>query len=251
MSRDESVDFKRRTFLKDGLLTLAGSAAGFLAGSLLGPQRIEVTEIDLDIGRVLAFVPDLHVHYQGEPHVDVAIRAIESVEPDVLVIGGDLVDELTVNLSSVERLLRDLEVKKVLAVLGNHEYWSGLAADLVGTLRRNGCEVLIDRSTRIGGTQMLGLDWRETRRYGEVRFEGLVIVHDPNAADSISGRAFVLAGHTHGGIVVGGLVLYTNSRYSRGLYRAAGGAELYVSRGLGQMPHQVRIGSPPELVVVR
>ena len=84
-----------------------------------------------------------------------------------------------------------------------------------------------------------------------MRFEGLVIVHDPNAADHVSGRAFVLAGHTHGGIVLGGFVLYSNSRYSRGLYRAAAGAELYVSRGLGQMPQQVRVGSPPELVVVR
>ena len=251
MSRDEAVNSKRRTFLKDGLLTLAGAAAGFLAGNLLGPSRIDVTEIDLGLGRVLAFAPDLHVHYQGEPHVDAAIRAIESVDPDVLVLGGDLVDELTVNLGSVERLVRELDVRRTLAVLGNHEYWSGLAADVVGVLRRNGCDVLIDRSTRIGETNLLGLDWRETRRYGEVRFEGLVVVHDPNAADSVSGRAFVLAGHTHGGIVLGGLVLYSNSRYSRGLYRAVGGAELYVSRGLGQMPQQVRIGSPPELVVVR
>ena len=251
MSRDELVNFERRTFLKDGLLTLAGSAAGLLAGNLLGPSKVDVTEIDLGLGRVLAFAPDLHVHYQGEPHVDAAIRAIESVDPDVLVIGGDLVDELTVNLGSVERLLRDLDVKKVLAVLGNHEYWSGLVADVVKVLRRNGCDVLIDRSTRIGETNLLGLDWRETRRYGEVRFEGLVIVHDPNAADSVSGRAFVLAGHTHGGIVLGGFVLHSNSRYSRGLYRAVGGAELYVSRGLGQMPQQVRVGSPPELVVVR
>jgi len=78
-----------------------------------------------------------------------------------------------------------------------------------------------------------------------------VIVHDPNAADHVSGSAFVLAGHTHGGITLSGLVLHTNSRYSRGLYRTVGGAELYVSRGLGQMPHQVRVGSPPELVVVK
>ena len=76
MSRDERVNVTRRTFLKDSFLTLAGSAAGFLAGSFLGPQRIEVTEIYLDLGHVLAFVPDLHVHYEGEPHVDAAIRAI-------------------------------------------------------------------------------------------------------------------------------------------------------------------------------
>jgi predicted MPP superfamily phosphohydrolase len=225
LSRDERVNVTRRNLLRDGLLTLAGSAAGFLAGSFLGPQRIEVTEIDLGLGHVLAFVPDLHVHYEGEPHVDAAIRAIGSVEPDVLVIGGDLVDEMTVDLGSVERLLRDLDSRRALAVLGNHEYWSGLAADVVRTLRQNGFEVLIDRSTRIGEKHLLGLDWRETRRYGAVRFDGLVVVHDPD--------------------------LYTNSRYNRGSYRAAGGAELYVSRGLGQMPHQVRIGSPPELVVVR
>jgi predicted MPP superfamily phosphohydrolase len=251
LSRDERVNVTRRNLLRDGLLTLAGSATGFLAGSFLGPQRIEVTEIDLGLGHVLAFVPDLHVHYEGEPHVEAAIRAIGSVEPDVLVIGGDLVDEMTVDLGSVERLLRDLDARRALAVLGNHEYWSGLAADVVRMLRRNGFEVLIDRSTRIGEKHLLGLDWRETRRYGAVRFDGLVVVHDPNAADSVSGRTFVLAGHTHGGLTLGGLVLYTNSRYNRGRYRAAGGAELYVSRGLGQMPHQVRIGSPPELVVVR
>ncbi len=250
MSRAEAA-IARRTFLKEGLLALAGTAAGFLAGNLLGPSRIDVTEIDLGLGRVLAFAPDLHVHYEGEPHVEAALEAIGSVEPDVLVIGGDLVDEVTMGLGAVERLLRGLDVKKVLAVLGNHEYWSGLAEDVVSVLRRNGCEVLVDRSTRIGGTQLLGLDWRETRIYGTVRFDGLVIVHDPNAADSVSGRAFVLAGHTHGGIALGGLVLYTNSRYNRGRYRAATGVEVYVSRGLGQMPQQVRIGSPPELVVLR
>ncbi len=248
MSRDD-LAVTRRVFLKEGFLKLAGSAAGFLAGSLIGPPRIDVTEIELGLGRVLAFVPDLHVHYDGEPHVRAALEAIESVEPDVLVIGGDVVDELTMGLGPVERLLRRLDVPKTLAVLGNHEYWSGLAAEVVRTLRRNGCEVLLDRSTRIGETYLLGLDWRETRSYGSVRFDGLVIVHDPNAADSVSGRAFVLAGHTHGGIALGGLVLYTNSRYNRGRYRAEAGAEVYVSRGLGQMPQQVRIGSPPELVV--
>ncbi len=69
-------------------------------------------------------------------------------------------------------MVRELDVRKILAVLGNHEYWSGLAANVVEMLRRNGCEVLIDRSTRIGGTFLLGLDWKETRRYGEVSSKG-------------------------------------------------------------------------------
>jgi len=42
-------------------------------------------------------------------------------------------------------------------------------------LRWNGCEVVLDRSTRTG----------ETRSYGTLRFDGLMVVHDPNAADSV------------------------------------------------------------------
>ena len=95
-----------------------------------------------------------------------------------------------------------------------------------------------------------GYDWSESRAYPRIKFNGLVISHDPNAADSVEGDTLILAGHTHGGVNLFGVTLYSNSKYSRGLYNLPRGARLYVSRGVGQMHLLPRINSRPELLLI-
>ncbi|MCS6788924.1 MAG: metallophosphoesterase [Aigarchaeota archaeon] len=230
--------------------TLFGSlaAVGSIAlGSI--DYGLEVTKLEVGLGGRVAFLPDVHYHFRGEAHVDGALKALERLDPDAVVIAGDLVDEETKDMEGLDSVLRRTEARVKLAVLGNHEYWSGRASETANALRRWGFEVLVDRFAETPFGRVFGYDWREDRRYARVVTDGLVLAHDPNVADSVSGGAFVLAGHTHGGLVVGGLTLLTNSRYNRGLYELRG-ARLYVSRGIGQMFHQVRVNSRPELLIV-
>ncbi|MDJ0274897.1 MAG: metallophosphoesterase [Nitrososphaerota archaeon] len=236
----------RRSFLAGSVIAIA-SFAGVLSTQLT--YELQITRLRVDLGGRLAFVPDLHYHRPSEGHVRNLLEALDREDPDAVVLAGDVVDEETSDVESLGSVLSRIESDLKLAVLGNHDYWSGKAGEVASMLRGHGFRVLLDDLVETPIGKVYGFDWREDRRYRPVMVDGIVIAHDPNAADSVSGNALVLAGHTHGGFSIGGLTLYSNSRYSRGLYEL-GSVRLYVSRGVGQMTHQIRINSPPELLIV-
>jgi len=210
-------------------------------------RRIEVTKLDMGIGRKVAFLTDLHINALGGV-VDDIIGLVEEEEPDIIMLGGDTVDELTVDMKSVSIFLSKLEAKEKFAVMGNHEYWSGKVEGLAEVLKDQGFKVLYDSVDSSSAGKVYGLNWSEDRKYPQIEAEGIVLVHDPNAATSISGRALILSGHTHGGVALFGIE-YSNSIYVRGLYKTSESIVLYVSRGLGQM-FPWRPTSPLELVIV-
>ena len=115
-------------------------------------------------------------------------------------------------------------------------------------LKDLGFKVLKDETveTRIG--KIFGIDWRDERKYPSNIKGDIVLTHDPNAAKSADGK-IILAGHTHGGVVIGGVTILSNSIYTRGLYELGENKILYVSRGLGQMI-PLRPTSPLELVIL-
>ncbi|MEM3403370.1 MAG: metallophosphoesterase [Nitrososphaeria archaeon] len=210
-------------------------------------KRIEVTKLDVGIGRKIIFLADLHIGVLGHVAEEI-IELVDEEEPDIIMLGGDTVDELTVDVKSALKSLSSLEAREKFAVMGNHEYWSGKAGELAENLKDQGFKVLYNSVVSSTAGKVYGLDWKEDRKYPQIKAEGIVIVHDPNAAMSVSGSALILAGHTHGGVVLFGLK-YSNSVFTRGLYKIDGGGVLYVSRGLGQM-FPWRLSSPLELVII-
>ncbi|MGB9728038.1 MAG: metallophosphoesterase [Nitrososphaeria archaeon] len=210
-------------------------------------RRIEVTKLDMGIGRKIAFLTDLHINVLGNMVEDV-VRLVNMEEPDIIMLGGDTVDEWTTDIKSASKSLSSIEAKEKLAVMGNHEYWSGKAEEFALLLKEQGFQILYNSTAQSKAGKVYGLDWKEDRKYPQIKAEGIVIVHDPNAATSISGNALILAGHTHGGLTLFG-IKYSNSIFTRGLYRTNGDCTLYVSRGLGQMLPW-RLSSPLELVII-
>jgi len=234
---------RRQLFYASTASLLAiGLGAGYVE-----TRRIEVTWLDMNIGRRIAFLADLHIHALGGVEEDV-IRLVNEVSPDIIVLGGDTIDEYTSDMDSVSRYLSALEAQEKFAVMGNHEYWSGKTLEVVKVLNNLKFNILYDSATSSLAGKVYGLDWREDRKYPHIETEGIVFVHDPNAAVYISGRALILSGHTHGGIVIAGMEL-SNSLYSRGLYKLNERTTLYVSRGVGQM-FPWRLTAPLELVIV-
>jgi len=234
----------RRQFIAISSLALAGAC---LSVGYVTTKELEVTRIDLGLGRKIVFLADLHIHGVDDVKENV-LSIVAKEQPDAVLIGGDTVDTLTLSMEVVDSYISRLEAKEKFAVMGNHEYWSGKAEDFSKILKNNGFILLKDSSAQASFGKIYGLDWRDDRNYPERKLEGLVIVHDPNAALSISGAQAVLAGHTHGGVVIAGWTVYSNSVYTRGLYRLKDGGVLYVSRGLGQLL-PLRYTSPLELVI--
>ena len=73
---------------------------------------------------IMVHLSDLHVGSQFQPDVfDVAVGEINGLDPDVVVVTGDLTNEgLAKEYEACRSLLARLNAKKVIAISGNHDY---------------------------------------------------------------------------------------------------------------------------------
>jgi predicted MPP superfamily phosphohydrolase len=222
------------------------------------PPRVvehEVRVKDLDPrhdGVRVAQLSDIHVGRQTpEPHVRAAIAAANAAAPDLVVLTGDYVcwrrDEA--ELAGIQ--LGGLTAPRVLAVLGNHDYFTW-GAGVASALARTGYDVLRNQTTiaQVRGAPLavVGIDDPVTRHDDlDAAFAGapsgvtrLVLCHAPDAAPRLASRGadVVLSGHTHGGqIYVPGITDRVMKRlglnYRRGMFALGERTTLYVTPGVG------------------
>ncbi len=245
MGKDGAVRISRRSLLAYAAISLG---ALFSTYSYFETRRIDLTRLKIGFDTKAAFLIDMHIHGFGDVEEKV-VDMVSKEQPEIILIGGDIVDEFTSSMKPVQEYLSLIEAEEKYVVLGNHDYWSGRSSELTSILKSLGFRILRNDVAETGLGTLFGVDWRDDRVYGNYGEADVVLAHDPNVVESCSGRRITLAGHTHGGVVVGGLTLLTNSHYTRGLYKLSEGKILYVSRGLGQMI-PFRPTSPLELVIL-
>ena len=242
--------------LLDRLLTVSEAEIG-LAG-LPAPMD----------GVTILLITDIHVGPFMRP--DALRRAFDrlgTLEPDLIVIGGDIttarLSEIVPHLDAFRSLTAPLGT---FAVLGNHDHYTGEPARLSALLEENGVTVLTNRWVPVekdgARFSLAGIDDLVVGSPDlGAALEGapaptVLVSHNPDVFFDAARRgvALVLSGHTHGGqIRIPGLpVLVRQSRYrlDEGRY-AAEGAELVVSRGLGASGVPFRFACPPEAVLLR
>jgi uncharacterized protein len=272
----------RRRFLKIGAGTLAAGAAG-VVGYTFGvePHWLEMVERPLPVrglpaalaGRRLVQLSDLHVGPRvDDDYMIGSLRRVAELEPDVIVITGDLISyEGPGELTRLRRVLAALPRARQgsVAVLGNHDYgvnWAQpeVAEQVVAELSRVGVRVLRNEAADVGGLRVIGLDdlWANRFSPASVAAEladesaSIVLCHNPDAVDLAgwSGYAgWVLAGHTHGGqckppFLPPPMLPVKNRRYTAGEIDAGNGRTLYISRGVGHLL-EVRFNVRPEITL--
>ena len=143
-------------------LAMFASAIG-----LFNARRLPaVREVELPIaglpealaGFAIVQISDLHVGatIRG-PFVSAVVAAANRLRPDLIVVTGDMVDGSVAELREHTAPLGELRARHgVLAVTGNHEYYSGAAA-WVEEFRRLGMKVLLNEHVvlRHGAAQLL------------------------------------------------------------------------------------------------
>lgn len=231
--------------------------------SMAGPVPPRVSEHEVVVpgldprhdGVRIAQLSDIHVgNLTPVSHVRAAISAANAAKPDLILLTGDYVCWKRREVEEAADQLAGLQAPRVLAVLGNHDYfvWAG---GVTQALERNGYEVLKNRTTianvRGAPLAMIGVDDPVTRHDNlDHAFAGapdgvtrVVLCHGPDRAPAIAARgaALVMSGHTHGGqMFVPGitdrLMRRIGLRYRRGLYEVGEGearSQLYVTPGVG------------------
>ena len=243
---------------------------------LLSGLEYSVTEVPLGRGAPgldglsVAWLSDLHTGlFMTEDDLVSIARRVMASEPDLVCLGGDLINT---HFHQLELLARALEILRpplgVFAVPGNHEYY--YLRD-VGAwrsfLEERGVRVLQNRGTRLerngASLWLCGVDELEEgtpdvalalegRRESE---PAVLLSHHPDVFPEASrkGVDLQLSGHTHGGQVRffgWAPVTHTIHGYRAGLFRRDG-AHLYVGRGAGVTFLPVRIGTRSEVPTLR
>lgn len=176
-----------------------------------------------------------------------------ALQPDLIVITGDLEDGMPDQDAVNVRPLQDLHAPDgVLVIPGNHEYYSDYHGWMT-TFRNLGLTTLENTHVLIRGNRatlaVAGLTDRAADRFGlpgpnlKAALKGIpagmpviVLSHRPDTARTIAaaGVMLELAGHTHGGQILGPSLItrWVNNGFVSGLYHV-GAMRLYVSNGTG------------------
>lgn len=227
----------------------------------------------------LVLITDLHSTLYGENQCEL-ISYIDEIKPDIVLLGGDIYDDVRDNENS-RILLKDMVNKyPCYYVSGNHEYWSYNISEIKDEIRSLGVTVLEGEGENISVNNqnilLCGVDDPDCSiaEYGEGRDwykelygcnnivsenqYSILLSHRPERAEDYKNTSFdlILSGHAHGGqfripFVLNGLYAPHQGffpEYAGGEYDL-GRNKMIVSRGL-MITYIPRIFNPPELVVV-
>ncbi|HEX2863770.1 MAG TPA: metallophosphoesterase [Deinococcales bacterium] len=266
---------RRRGLARRVLSTLLRLApAALFAYGLAEARATRVSRVQVRLERLksplrVAFLTDLHYSTAfGEGSVRRWVDAALAESPDVVLLGGDFVDQ-AVPMEGLARLSAELAWLEaplgVHAVIGNHDRDAYPNLDALGPwLERASINLLVNEGRKLrddvylGGVDDLWTGLPDAALAFQDAPEDaawLLLSHNPDYLPRVPERVdLTLSGHTHGGQIVLPVLgpVYTGSsygaRFAAGLVR--GPALGYVSRGLGATTLPVRFACPPEIAIL-
>jgi len=221
----------------------------------------------------VVFISDIHAGLQRDGYLDAVVDKVNEQEPDIVLIGGDVIESGASELDLLAPLSRLNASYGKFAVLGNHDYgWWGCgttnatADEVEGKLENLGIDVLRNEHRIIGGSggfALIGVDddWSCYDDYNAAAagvpdsMPKIILAHNTNSvnAAAVKGPGLVLAGHTHCGLVR--VPVLTESALGWGFGSVLGGrreldadTEAYVTCGV--TGGGIRVLTSPEISVI-
>lgn len=263
--------FVARTVAAGAALVATGTVGAGAYGVLNGPTLKNVTVPLAKLPRSahgyrIAVVSDIHIGaILGRGHLQRIVDTINSAQPDLIAIVGDLVDGSVEHLGAAAEPLRRLRARDgSFFVTGNHEYF-GDAREWIDHLRELGVRTLENTRLEMPAFDLAGVNDVQGEEEGEgPDFEkalgdrdtsraSVLLAHQPvqihEAVDH--GVDLQLSGHSHGGQMwpVTYLAALANPTVA-GLERY-GDTQLYVTRGAGAWGPPVRVGAESDVTIVK
>ena len=228
-------------------------------------------------GCVIVQLSDLHGALFGEDNQDL-LKVVAKERPDYIFLTGDLLDQYRATPHSYAVSLGGAlaDIAPTYFVTGNHEWALPDVPGLKRKLEEAGVQVLTNEYAvlaRDGDNAVLaGIDdpngYADQKTPEEVAEEvraafadpfWMLLAHRNNYFEDAYcrlGADLVISGHGHGGLVrlpfTDGLVSVERTffpSYTAGFYQA-GGADLFVSRGLGNSGRTFRLFNRPQVAVL-
>ena len=247
------------------LYVLIGGTVFAVALSLAIPYVIKRRFVEVPAKRLktdvkIVHLTDIHVGAtHGPEHLKELVGIANEMQPDLVLITGDLADSPLDWSENPFSVLDELKAPAYFTI-GNHEYYAGIE-EVTGLLAKTKVRVLRNEVAQANGVQILGLDYGNAKDLGKIlptlaydRSKYTILMyHNPDGLEVSheGGIDLILSGHTHGGqffpfTVFGRLIWKT----FHGLYEHEGTYH-WVSSGAGTWGPPMRMGTRSEVTLLR
>lgn len=250
----------------------------------IGTRRLVVRRVDVEVpelptefdGLRIVQLSDLHIGpHTNRKFLERVVKTARSLQPDIIAVTGDLVDDRAEDVAVYVRALGSLEAPLgVYMIPGNHDVYAGwdevevslreahlgtVLVNEVSLVHRGGATLALvgtgDPAGGARGTSRAAPDVDRALARVPARATTIAFAHNPALWPALAARgvALTLSGHTHWGQFA--LPKLGWSLASPFLEHAMGahtekGALLYISPGTGYWGIPFRLGAPPEVTLV-
>lgn len=228
-------------------------------------QTIEIKNLKKDIN--ILFLSDLHIsNLISKEKIQNTINLANSTNPDIIVLGGDIIDSYEDVIKDKIPLLGELNAKYgVYFVLGNHEFIfdANKSLEIVSKFGNitplvNSSVIIDDNINLIGISDLMGRkvgylepNIEEALKNTNDNLPKILISHQPNIINELDSNVdLILSGHTHGGQIFPFTILaYLKNPFLYGL-KTINNIQLYISQGSHLAVTYGRIGTQSEINLI-
>ena len=242
---------------------VSAAAAILTVYSMINAMFINITTIDVSapVNADIVQLCDIHLGSTSKNFLRRVIEKTNALDPDVVLVTGDLIDSRRELKAGSLSVLNDLNAP-VFLTSGNHERYAGIRQieDFLKAI--TSVQFLRNEFVDFKGLQIIGIDDSGKKdqvaaRLAELKLDGekfsILMYHRPIgfAAAAEAGVDLMLTGHTHNGqIFPFNFFVRRNFPYTKGLFRKPG-CLLYVSAGTGTWGPAMRLGSKNQITLLK
>ena len=234
------------------------------------PYNVKISKSAGDIKKLrIVAMSDIHLGIiVNEKRIQKAANIINSLNPDLVLLVGDIVDE-DINIFKEKDMVKIFGGIKSkygkFAVLGNHEYIGGHTDEAIHYIEESGFKLLKDNYDIISGNlYIVGRDDLSSQRFGNNPRKELgqilnsvdkgkpiiLLDHQPSKLDEAmeNGVDLQLSGHTHRGQLFPSALITDMLFENDWGHLIKGNFNSIVSSGFGTWGPPIRIGSHSEIL---
>ncbi|MGB7600777.1 MAG: metallophosphoesterase [Candidatus Sulfotelmatobacter sp.] len=262
------VNFHRMTELLFGIAAMAGIYGVFNAGwTRITRATVRLANLPATWrGRKAALISDVHLgHVRNGNFLRRMVAKILREAPDAVFIAGDLYDGTAIDAGRAAEPLNKLTAPHgVYFVAGNHEQF-GDDSKYLRAIAAAGVRVLSNEKVEVDGLQIIGVPYRNAVQDGQFASvlrgvsldrdrASILLTHAPDRPEvaEAAGVSLQLSGHTHLGQFIpwSWMARRMYRQFVYGLSRI-GHMQVFTSSGAGTWGPPLRLGSNPEIVVLK
>lgn len=254
----------------------------FCYARFIEPNLLVVKTIDIESKKAIkpctiTFFTDTHFgKYYDVNHIDEIVEKINQTNPDIVIFGGDLLDNYardrdSIDLDYLSKQLQKIEAKvDKFAIWGNHDYGGGAVSMYEQFMTSSDFRVVKNDLAEVEdcGINLIGFDdylmgMRDSSLY-KINSDSLNIIasHEPIVSQLLEGNGdnLMLSGHTHGGQVnipflTSKFLPEGSGQFVKGFYdekelNTSLSLRMYTSSGIGMTRYPYRFLNPPEIITI-